>query len=694
MTRRSVDVLLQPRSVAVIGASDDASKAGGRPLHYLINGGFAGPIVPVNPRRDRVQGLAAARSIRDTGVPIDCAVIVVPAEATIDTLEECAEAGVGSAVVFSGGFAELGAVGEERQAAMASLVRRSGMRLLGPNCLGLYSTRSRAFLTMSGLFQAGFPAEGSLGVVSQSGGYAGQLAFLARARGIDIGQWVTTGNEVDVDVAEVLAAYARDETVSTVLAYVEGVKDGPSFVAALAALRAASKPVIAFKVGRSARGSDAVASHTASLSGADKVYDAVFREFGVVRVDSTEEALDIAYAARAARLPRGRRYAAVTTSGGVGGQLADLAEPAGFVMPSPPAEVAAALRSIAPLGSAINPVDVSGQVINDPTIMSRSVATLARSGAYDVIHAFIGFSAGIPWIADAYRRAMTEAAGEARSAVLLATISGDPALIAAYEQAGYLVFEEPARAIKAAAALATFAAAFDRPASEAAHEPAEPAAPVADPEAALHAIGIPRPMRLVAGDPEAAGRAAERIGGRVVVKILSPDIPHKTEVGGVALGLQGSAQVAEAASAMLQTVGARAPDARLDGFEVTALIEGGVECVLGSHVDPVFGPVVTFGLGGIFCEILADTVVRRAPIDRAGAIEMIRSLRSAALFDGPRGLPKADVEAVAEAIVALSRFAAARATTVAALEINPLVARAQGEGVVALDVLMETRIAR
>lgn len=689
----AIQPLLRPRSVAIVGASDDPSRAGGRPLHYLLNGGFKGRIVPINPKRATVQGLQALNSILDLQDPVDCAVLAVSADQTVNALRECAHAGVKSAVIFSSGFGEAGEVGKERQAELVEIGRQANMRILGPNCLGLYDTASRAFLTMSGLFQDKFPERGSLGVVSQSGGYAGQVAFVANKRGIRIGSWVTTGNEADIDLSEILMAYAGDPNISTVMAYIEGIRDGCRFVDALRALHTARKPMIAFKVGSSLSGSEAIASHTASMAGEDAVYDAVFEEFGVQRVQSTEEALDIVHAAGIAGLPRGTRFAAVSTSGGLGGQLADLAEENGLDMPRTSRGLAAELTAIAPLGAAANPVDVSGQVVNDPTIMGRSVAALGASGQYDLVHCFIGFSAGIGWLSERYLETMAVGAKAARDLFKIATISGSDDLIQRYENMGYAVFEEPARGIRAAAALARIARSFSVREALPTHSDASiKAIAGSEPESLiLDAAGIKRPQSIIAADEFAAVDAAATLGGSVVLKIMSPDIPHKTEMGGVTLNLRGEAALREAAAEMIRTVRERAPKARIEGLEVSTMITGGIECVLAWHSDPVFGPIVTFGMGGVLVEVLQDTAIHRAPVTEAAARSMILSLRSRKLFEGYRRATAVDIDAVAGVIARFSQVAASLYSDVPEFEINPLLVREGKEPAIALDTLLRLR---
>ena len=328
--------LLEPKSVAIIGASDDPSRIGGRPLRYLLNEGFDGTIYAVNPNRDMVQGQKAHPSISDVPQAVDCAVVSVPAKIVVETLEACAASGVKSAIIFSSGFAEIGDEGEAMQAELKAISERTGIRVVGPNCLGLLSFRHRFFPTFSSSGDAGYPDAGPLAIVTQSGAYGTHVYTVARSWGLGVSHVITTGNECDVDVAECIAWMAEDDDVKVIAAYAEGVNDGDALIAAFEKARANGKPVVFMKVGRSEEGAAAAASHTASLAGSDEIYDSVFRQYGVHRADTTEELLDVAYACTGGIYPNSNRIGLITLSGGVGAQMADHAKGAGLdVAPMP-----------------------------------------------------------------------------------------------------------------------------------------------------------------------------------------------------------------------------------------------------------------------------------------------------------------------------------------------------------------------
>ena len=364
--------LFAPRSIAIIGASNDPTRIGGRPIAALRQGGFEGIIYPINPNRAEVQGVRAYADVRDIPGGVDCAIIAVGADLAVPAIEACAALGVKSAVIFSAGFAEAAAPGPARQARIVEVARAAGMRMIGPNCLGMFHTPSRAYLTFTALFQGQTPPGGHIGLVSQSGGSGAHILKLAQQRGLQLGTFVTTGNEADVEFGEVLTALADDDDVKVIVGYVEGVRARDSFLQGLARAHAARKPVVLLKVGRTESGAAAAASHTASLAGADSIYDAVFRQYGVFRARNTEELLDVAYAAQHARLAPGRRLGVVTISGGMGAQIADAAGDAGLMLSPTPDAIKPALRNLCPPGSPENPVDVTAQVSTDHALLARS----------------------------------------------------------------------------------------------------------------------------------------------------------------------------------------------------------------------------------------------------------------------------------------------------------------------------------
>lgn len=692
----SLTALLHPRSLAIIGASDDPARIGGRPLAYTREAGFAGRIWPVNPRRATVQNLPAFPTIADVPEPVDTAVIAVPAPAVVETAEACAAAGVRAAVVFSAGFAETGGEGRRRQDALSALAGASGMRIVGPNCLGVYNSATGFYGTFTTTLEAARPVPGGVGLVSQSGAYGSHLSLLATRRRIGIRFWVTTGNECDVDVAETIGWLARRPDVSVIVAYVEGVADRGRLLGSLALARERRKPVVLQKVGRTEIGADAVRSHTAALAGSDAVYDGVFRQFGVHRARDAEEMLDVAYAAAFGAFPATRRVGLMSISGGVGVQMADEAVAYGLDVAPMSDRAQARLRRRLPYASPRNPVDVTAQAFNDLDLIRSNLDVMLEEGAYDAIVAFFTFVAAAEAMVAPIREMLQDARRRHPGPLLVLSIVGPPAVVRRYEAAGCPVFEDPSRAVRAVAALARLAESFARPPGAAAAPPAAPPLPPAPiDEAAARRIfaeaGLPVVESRRCGTAREAARAAAALGFPAALKIASPDIAHKSDVGGVALDLHTADAVVEAFAAVTGRARAACPEARLEGVLVSPMVAGGVEMILGVRRDPTFGPVVMCGLGGVFVETLRDTAFRAAPFDDAEAHRMVRELRGYPLLAGARGRPPGDVDALAAALAALSRFAAAHGGRLESAELNPVVVRPAGQGVVALDALIAPR---
>ena len=699
MNLDSVRRLLAPKSVAVVGASDDPTRVGGRPIQRMLAAGYPGAIYPVNPKRERVQGLVAYPSINAIPGPVDCAVLAVNADAVLPYVEACAEKGVRSLVVFSAGFAEMGEAGRAAQLRTLEIARKAGMRILGPNCLGHYNVAERVYLTFTSLFQESIAPGRNIGLVSQSGGYGSHVLKLAQDRGLTIGHFITTGNEADVEFGEALAALAIDPAVNVLLAYIEGVRSKETFLEALKLAHQNRKPVIVLKVGRTEAGAAAAASHTASLAGSDALYDCVLREYGAYRARSMEEALDVAYAASWGSFPAPASVCVVTASGGIGVQMADAASEAGYPLRETPEAARRAVLEVVPLGSARNPVDLLGTMMSDAASVERSLEILLSQGGFAAALTFVGINALIPHLTGPFIAMLDRVRRNHPGKLLAVSAVAEPQTIRAFEAIGVPVFEDPDRAIRALVALGHFAQSFARPLPWRSTEPALESIALApgktfneaEGKALLEQWGIGVPREIVAHDARSAGRVAGRIGYPVAVKILSPDITHKTDVGGVALGLGSGQAVEQAVEKMAEAVARTVPHARIDGYLVGEMVSGGVECILGVNNDPLFGPVVMFGLGGVFVELMKDVTFRLAPLAEDEALEMVRSVRGFPLLDGYRGKPKADVAALARAIAAVSRLAAANADRLQTLEINPILVMPEGQGVIALDAVIETR---
>lgn len=691
----SLDSLFSPRSVAIVGASDNAARIGGRPLRYLLSSGFEGAIYPINPNRDQVQGVRAFRAVADLPQAPEVALLALPASQTLEAVEQCAAAGVKAGIIFSAGFAELGDEGAALQARMTAVAREGGMRLLGPNCLGAADAGTGYYGTFSVMLDTAFLTPGPVAVVSQSGAYGAHIAHLARARGLGIRHWISTGNEADVDVAESLRWLVDKDDVRVVMAYAEGVRNAEVFVEALDLARRRGKAVVFMKVGRSDVGAKAATSHTAALTGSDAVFDGIFRQFGVHRARTTAEQIDIAYACAGGRYPKNRRLGVFTMSGGFGIQMADDAQDCGLeVAPMPPA-AQEELKALLPSASPVNPVDATAQAVTDLPILTRFVDTMLSRGDYGLFAGILGSLPGQGSFSKGVEEALLEAVAGHEGVISALTMSAPADVVRSYEDKGFLVFEDSAQLTGALSALARFgesfkgAAARPVPAAEAAAD--LPHGPLSEHAAKqlLAQAGVAFPGDRLATAGMDVGAVAGEVGFPVVLKICSPDIPHKTEVGGVVLNVRDEAEARRGAETLLRRAAAAAPGAAIEGILVCPMVSGGVETIVGVSNDPVFGPVVLFGLGGVLVEVLKDVTFRLAPFGVDEARRMIGEIRGYKVLEGVRGAPPADVEALAELLSRLSVFAAANAARIASIDLNPVLVMPAGQGVRPLDALVE-----
>jgi acyl-CoA synthetase (NDP forming) len=593
-------------------------------------------------------------------------------------------------MVFSSGFAEIGPEGTAMQDELTAIARASGVRIIGPNCLGAFNSETRFYPTFTSTIDRATPVPGGISIASQSGAYGSHIYMASHMRGLGIRYWLTTGNEADLHVAEAIRLLAERDDVHCIMAYAESIKDGRMLVEALEVARFNRIPVIFMKVGRSAVGAQAASSHTASLAGEDAIYDAVLRQHGAWRVKSTEEMLDIAYACRPRIYPAGRRLGVVTISGGAGVLMADAAEDHGLDVAPMPEDAQAEMKRILPFAAPRNPVDVTAQFFNDLSLVPRFTKAMLEKGGYDALIGFWTSVAGSPMLSEPLLGYLTETMKNYRDRLFLQVMLAPAEIEKRYDDAGFPSFEDPTRAIVAMAALMGFGATFAR------GRAAEPEIPTFAPlpdgplgereaKAVLAAAGLPMVADRLATSASEAVEAAAQARGPVAMKIASPDILHKTEAGGVKLRV-AAGDTAVAFDAIMASARAYAPGARLDGVLVSPMVQGGVECILGAKTDAVFGPVVLFGLGGVFTEVLKDVAFRRAPFGPETARGMIDELRGAALLKGARGQPHANLDALAGAISRLSLFAAAHGSAIESVEMNPL--RAMPSGCLALDALI------
>lgn len=689
----SLRPLFAPRSVAVIGASADPTRIGGRPIAAMRAAGFKGALLPVNPNRADVQGLPAFPSISALPAVPDAAIVAIPAAAAEAAVADLAALGVRAIILFSAGFAEVDEGGAAAQGRLAAIAQRSGTRILGPNTLGLFDARIGWFPTFTASFDSFRPLPGRIGIASQSGAFGTHIFSVAATRGLGTPVCVTTGNEADVTLGEVIGFLAADPGIDVIAVSAEGIRKPETFLAALAAARAARKPVIILKVGRSRLGSGAARSHTAAVAGDDRVFSAVIQEYGAVRADHAEQLLDFAYAATRRIYPVANTLGVLTVSGGAGVLIADTAESLGLPMPPLPEAAQTALKSALPFSAPTNPVDCTAQVLNQPDLIGHFAETMLAEGGYRSVLAFFSQTGGSPAIAPGLRTALAAVRTRYPDRLYALSVIASPERVRDYESDGFLVFPEPARAVAALHAMGRVGAAFASiPLTPPPPLPSISLPPVTPNEAAARRLlteaGIAVVPARVATTADEAAVAAASVGYPVVMKILSADILHKSEIGGVLLGLADEAAVRSAYATLLARAAAL-PAARLDGVLVARQITGAVECILGIKRDPHFGPIALFGLGGIFVEILDDVVLRRCPFDKATALAMIHTARAAPLLFGARGRKPADVTALAAMLSRLSRFAVAAGERLSAIDLNPVLVLPEGKGAFAADAVIE-----
>lgn len=690
----SLDALIRPRSVALIGASDDPVRIGGRPIAYMLAQNYAGALWPVNPRRKTVQGLPAFASVAELPAAPDVGIIAVPSELAISSVDELGKKGCRAIICFSAGFAEMDEKGEAAQEVLTATAKRHGIRLLGPNCLGVFNSAAKFYGTFTASFEKGWPIPGRIGIASQSGAYGTHVFAASLDRGLGTAACVTTGNEADVALGDVLGWMAQAEEVDVICAYAEGIRESTRFTAALDLARRNRKPIVMMKVGRSQLGGHAAKSHTASIAGDDTITQAVLDEYGVVRARTTEEMLDIAYAATRRIYPARNTLGVLTVSGGAGVLISDAAEAVGLEMPPMPEEAQAHLREKVPFCAPRNPVDCTAQVANEPALIPVFAESVAEDGGYTSILSFWSQTAAGSSIGPKLLEQMSAVRAKYPDRLWVMSMLA-PNRVKEYEEAGWICFEDPSRAVVAIEAMGRFGAAFEKAETPAApvplpkvqlpeHAPSEAVA-----KALLAGAGVPAVPEHACSDSEAAVAAAEGIGYPVVLKILSPDILHKSEIGGVLLDVADADAVRHGFATLLERARQHAPHARIEGVLVAKQIKGAVEMAFGILRDPVFGPVAMVGLGGIFIEVLKDVAFRRCPFDATEAERMIRSLKGFPLLDGARGKPKADVAALARALSALSAFAVAAGPRLTSVDVNPVLVLPQGQGCYAADAVIE-----
>lgn len=686
-----LSALFSPASVAVVGASDDARRIGGRVLGHLRRYGYDGELHAVNPKYRSVQGMPCVASVTDLPGPIDLAIVAVPAPAVSATLEECGRRGCRFAVIFSAGFAEVGGDGVALQAAAVETAARWGIRLLGPNALGLISEPARLGATFATVLDRDYGLlSGNAAFVSQSGAFGAYIYALAQEQGVGLRHFVSVGNEADLTVADVIAHLAADPGTDVIGGYVEGVRDGRALLDAARSAGEAGKRVALMKVGRSDAARRAIASHTAALAGPDTVYDAAFQRAGVTRVASVQDMLDfMRWSAQPLAGAGVQRVAVLTLSGGAGIWAADELARLGLGLADLNPGTQAELRSILPpFGSVGNPVDCTGQILAQQDMFGRCLTVLAADPGVDSVLLLLGLQ---EHDGEKLARDVVAAGRETETPLVVGWMAAPRQALELLRESSIPTFEDFERAIRWLAVASTSARRLEglnygRPAPVPRPQPALQV-PMAEHEAKRQlgdwGLNVPEGRLVDAGD-DAVG-AARELGYPVALKGQSAAVVHKSELGLVWLGLADDAEVAAA----FESVWAAMAAAGLDDPKVLVepMAADGLDVIVSAEMS-VFGPLVMFGLGGVQAELLGDVVFRLAPVGVAEAHEMIGEIRGAALLEGFRGAQPMDRDALAEAIVEVAAFAVAHAATVDTVEVNPLRVLPAGDGVLVLDALI------
>ncbi|HLG45526.1 MAG TPA: acetate--CoA ligase family protein [Reyranella sp.] len=683
------DSLFAPQRIALVGASSDEKRTTSRPQRFLQKHGFGGEILPVNPGRAEIFGVKAFKTIDDVPGEVDHAYILLNGKDAVSALAACGKRGVKVASILAGGFADAGAAVAPLQDELERIVKDTGIRLVGPNSIGTVSTDPPMALTANAAFAVDKLRVGNWGLVSQSGSLIGALLSRADARGIGFSRLISVGNEVDLKVGEIADLLVDDPKTKAILLFMETLRDGERLARAARRAHAAGKPVVAYKLGRSDIGQELAKSHTGAIAGSDATFDAFCRRHGIARVSMFESLVDVP-ALLVDRPPaRGKRVAVATTTGGGAAMVVDNMAMAGLDIVGPPQGLVDWLK---PLGIAAG----EGKLVDltlagaKPEIVSGTIERLLADDGNDAAIFVVGSSAQFnPELAV---EPLLKFAGSRKPFAVSLTPAAEKSL-ALLTAAGVPAFRHPESCAEA------MALCLLRPAPQPEPKLAEPTAAAREALEAgrsgfderkatvlFAALGVPVAKSMAVPDARRVAAAVEQVGAPVALKILSADIAHKTEAGGVALGLTDGESAAVAAREMEKRVKAHAPDAKLDGFLVQKMERGLAEVILGFRRDPLVGPTITVGLGGVLAEIYKDAATRLAPVDEAEAMQMIKEVKGLATVLGYRNLPKGDVAALARAISAFSALAHPAFAAVGEAEINPLLVKA--DGVVAVDGLV------
>jgi acetate---CoA ligase (ADP-forming) len=683
-----------PRSIALVGVSKDIRKPSGRSLNALLKWGYEGEIYPINPRYQEINGIICYPSLRDITSAVDMAIISIPAESVLESLTECIAKKVKAVVIFTSGFAEIGPEGKKLQQRVTTLARENNLRILGPNCVGLVNLSNSVMASFANIvdLQPVYPM--TLGFVTQSGAFGTLIFAQAVAAGVGFSSFVSVGNEADTEFADFLSYLLTTPETKVIGGYLEGAKNGGKLRRAAQEALELAKPLLIMKVGRTGAGARAASSHTGSLAGDDLIYDAFFRQLGIIRIESLNDLTSFVIIHRSGRFPAGNNIGILSISGGAGVLMADKSESIGLNVPEFTGATLHLLETYLPsFGSAKNPVDLTSAAVAEPEMLGKCLRAIV---ADENIHMIVVATGFMPHMAPILAKDIIEIyRSTSKPIVLIANIFSSSEVIAkaikAIEDAGIPVLKDHLHTIQALKNLAWYSQKARQAAiktdrlrihpDSAIREMVKSPAALTEFEAKkiLSGYGIPVTREALATSADMAVRFAREIGYPVALKIQSPQIMHKTEARGIKLNVASDSEVRSAFQEILANARKYTGDAAvIQGILVQEMLQSGVEVIIGTNRDPVFGHVLMFGLGGIYVEAMQDVSFRITPLNRNDAQDMIHQIRGFRVLQGMRGKPPVDMDALVDVILRVSALVSDYGDVIDELDINPLIVSAAG----------------
>jgi acetyltransferase len=695
--------LLSPKSVVIVGASADYSKFTGRTVKYVLKHRYPGKLYAVNPARTEISGIPCFPSVKDLPEAVDTAFIQIAAKGVPGVIEQCIEKNVKSIIIHSAGLGENGEEGKKTRERITSQIREAGIRVVGPNCAGIVNMTENIVLSPIVCYELDAIPKGRIGLISQSGGLTGAYVTRAADRGIGFSYVISTGNEMDLGVSEFAHYLLKDKSTDAIAIFLEALRDVELFRDVAVEALKVRKPILVLKVGRTEVGAKAAASHTGALTGADTIYDAFFRQYGITRVETLEDLFEVPALFCKTKPPKGRNVGVITTTGGGATIVVEAAAQAGLQFPPPSDDTIKEATAFLPSFAAkSNPMDVTMSGTGDG--FKKGLEVLLKDDAFDMIVGVVGTSSqfepnlGVQPIVDVCKNAIKP---------LVAFCNPNAAeALRLFEKNGIPSFRTPESCGRSLGYLVKYGETLDsfnrQKDQRQTPDPASPAARNArkilgdagsvlnehDSKRVLSAYGIQVTREKLTGDVEQAKKTAEEIGYPVVMKVMSADIPHKTEAGVIKLGVRSETELAASFGEILERAKKFKADVMIDGVLIQEMAEKGVELIIGMKRDAGFGPVIMFGLGGIFVEVFKDVSFRIPPISLRDAREMIEEIKGSKLLKGYRGMEEMDVEAIASTLMSVACLSLDLGEEIRELDINPVIVYSKGKGIKVVDALI------